>query len=215
MAISIMKMGYDGNKIKVNVKWIGIIKYLFDVAISKKEDDPMKYDKYIYSTFECFVKQKTKLEFDMTQLSNYCSKDFRNLMIGKLKRADRRYDVVRIRSMVNDGDNINLPKKEIFNVFYNVHELGLDLGGGWGLYPISLSSLLLIIKSNPSLQLIRIRLVHLRNCMRYQWNWKQNNQMQDIVFIWRRKKVDIMVMEFIVSLKKDIDAWEVSECCIC
>ena len=157
MVISGMYM----SKIRENAKWIAIIKYLFDVLISKKEEDIIKYDNYIYSTFACFVKQKTKLEFHISQISNYCSEDFRNLIIGEFKEIDpQETDIVTIRSMINDGDIINFPKKEIFNVFHNVEESGLSLFSRHYLYPISLSSLLPIIKSNPSLKLIRILLVN-------------------------------------------------------
>ena len=128
--------------------------------ISKKAEDIIKYDNYIYSTIKCFVKRKTKLQFDMEELS-YCNEDFRNLIIGELIKIDmhQEKDIATIRSMVNDGDNINLPKQEVFSVFHNVQELGLKLYGSY-LFPISLSSLLCIINSIPSLQLIRIHLLN-------------------------------------------------------
>ena len=90
-----------------------------------------------------------------------CNKDFRNLIIDEFKGTNPKQDIATIRSMVNDADNINLPKKEILTVFHNVQELGMNLNAFFGdIYPISLSSLLSIIKSSPSLQLIRICLVH-------------------------------------------------------
>ena len=72
----------------------------------------------------------------MYMLSDF-NEDFRSLIIGESIKTDLKQDIVRTRSMVNDGDNINLPKKEIFHVFRNVHELGLNLQLGPHLYPIS------------------------------------------------------------------------------
>ena len=160
--------------VKVNVKWIGIIKHLFNVAMSREEKHITRYDNYIYSTFECFVRQKTKLEIKMGRLWQV-NHGFIKLIIGKLEIAGPERDNATIRSMVNDEDNINLPRKEIFNVFDNAQELGLNLHHQYGLFPISLSNLLSNIKYNDSLHTITIRLVspakhtHLRELYGISW----------------------------------------------
>ena len=138
--------GLEMRGIKAGKKWIDIIKHLFNVRTSKKEQDITKYDNYIYSIFNSFVKQKRKLKFNIYRLSG-CNRDFRNVIMGKFVKFDGS-----IKSMVNDRDNANLPKKELFTIFDNVDEMELNLYHPDYLYPISLVSLLSIIKSNPSLQ---------------------------------------------------------------
>ena len=86
----------------MNVKWINIIKHLFDVSISTQKQDVIKYDDYMYSTFECFVKQKRRADFRLSNLS-YCKEDVRNLIIVKIIETDARQEVTRIRTMVNDA----------------------------------------------------------------------------------------------------------------
>ena len=58
-----MITGTSVHRIKVNSKWFGILKHLFEITRSKNKDSMNKYDDYIYSTFECFVKSKTRLHF--------------------------------------------------------------------------------------------------------------------------------------------------------
>ena len=161
MAISGMEMYV----IKFNIKWIGIIKDLFDFIISEKEENILKYDNYIYSTFKCFVKQKTKLVFVPDALS-FGNIDFRNLIMGQLVKTDANEEIERMKGMICDINDSNLPKKQVLTIFENVQQLDLDLYEEDGLYIISLLSLLSNIISHSSLKMVRIRLGY------YKYNWK-------------------------------------------
>ena len=126
---------------EVDGKWIGVIEYSLDVAKWWKAAGIRKYHNYIYSTFASFVKHKTKIIFDMRELSN-CKKDFKNMIIGKSIQTIDEQDVATIKSMVNDGDKANLPKKEILTIFDNVKEF---ISSDKCLYILSLSPLLPIL----------------------------------------------------------------------
>ena len=109
--------GRQMEDIEVNTEWIGIIRDLFDVRISEKEENIRKYDNYIYSTFKCFVKHKRRLWFSMHCLS-HCDINFRNLIMGQLVDIDEWKN-----DMVSDINDKNLPKKHVLTTFDNVEQL--------------------------------------------------------------------------------------------
>ena len=156
LAISGMEM--DG--MTANKKWIGMIKHLFDTRICNKQENGKKYDAYIYSTFESFVKHKRRLAFNMLTLSYNCDTHFRNLFMDPMASIDLSQDIATIKSMVNSIDYTNLPKKEVLRIFENVRRLEIwtYLNGFDEMYIISLSSLLSVIESYPSLQIVIIGL---------------------------------------------------------
>ena len=151
--------GRDIADIEVNAEWIAIIKHLFGKKISENPQIISKYDDYIFSTFECFIKQKDELRFDMYWLS-VCDTDFVNLIMNELIKIDARQDIATMKVVVNGEDDTNLPKKEVLSIFENVQILELDLFDPDYLYIISLSSLLSIIISHPSMEMVRILLGH-------------------------------------------------------
>ena len=151
MMISAMDTQYT----TADIKWIGIIKHLFDFVISEKKQDIMKYDNYIHSTFECFIKQIRRLRLSLRDLS-YCDADFANLIMGQIEMIDAAQDIETIKSMVNGTDNANLPKKEVLKIFENVEEFELYLDFHGDLYVISLSSLLSIIRLHPSIRMVKV-----------------------------------------------------------
>ena len=118
----------------------------------------MRYDKYIYSTFECLIKHKKRLSLFPTCLSD---SDVTNLIMGEMVKSDGEdlEDIATIKSMIH-GDysdySSNFPKKKVLMMFENIRELTLRISVYDGLYIISLSSLLSIIRSHRSLQQIRI-----------------------------------------------------------
>ena len=143
--------------IKWDNKFIGIIRHLFDVKKAKNGEDIMKYDNYIYSTFDCFVKQKRKMMLRMGDLEG-CYTDLRNLIFGEIKKIDASDDIARMKTIVNGADDDNLPKQELLIIFDNVQELMVHLFHRGYFYPISLLSLLSIIKSHPSMEMVNIYL---------------------------------------------------------
>ena len=155
--------GINVKDIEINKKWIGMIQHLFDSMLPNKEEIIGKYDNYIYSTFRCFVKQKRKMVFNMSNLWSCGSEDFRNLIMGELVKINTEADKSKVEEMVKDINDINLPRKQVLSTFHNVEQLVLELESHQSLYDgnnyvfiISLSSLLQIIKSYPLLQMVRI-----------------------------------------------------------
>ena len=146
------------NMIKVNPQWIGIIKDLFDFIISQKEENIGKYDNYIFSTFKCFVEHKRKLMIGLDDLLLF-NKDFRNLIMGQLMSTHYEKDSIsKMKGMITDINDMNLPKKQFLTIFHNLQQLELYLSSNLYFYIISLSSLSSIIKSHPSLKMVRIDL---------------------------------------------------------
>ena len=141
----------------MRLEWIGIVEHLFDVITSAKKENIRKYDSYIYSTFECFVKQKRKLSCSISHLSHFFP-PFRDLIMGQLVKIDAETDVILIKRMMSDANDKNLPKKQLLNIFNNVKRLELSLWDPYHLYIISLSSLLSNIKLHPSLKTVTIKL---------------------------------------------------------
>ena len=147
--------GMSMKRIKVNVKWIRIIKDLFN----EKEENIRKYDDYVYSSFQCFVKHKRKLKIVMPYLSE-CNMYFRNMIMGQLVKVDISEDIEIMKGMINGMKGINLPKKQVLRILHNIQQLELDLYDYIDnkLYIISLSSLLSNITSHPTLNMVKIRL---------------------------------------------------------
>ena len=126
------------------------------MIMSEKAENIRKYDNYIYSTLKCFVKHKQELKFGMVWLSGG-NVDVLNLIMGELVEIDpRKEDIVKMKGMINDKNDINLPKKQVLTIFYNVQRLSLDLSGK---IRVNLSLLSLsIIKSHASLKMVTIKL---------------------------------------------------------
>ena len=145
------------NRREVNKKWTGIIKDLFAQTTSEKVENTKKYDNYVYSSFDCFVKHKTKLVFNLECLL-CCNLNFRNLVLGQLLKISGWEDIALIKEMLKNRMDMNLPKKQVLTIFHNVQQLELDLNNYPYLHVISLSSLLSNIRSHPSLKMVGITL---------------------------------------------------------
>ena len=145
----------------INKQMTLILRHLFDATISKKKN-VIKYHKYIHSTFDSFVKQKTslKLNYGMLQATN---PDFVDLFMNPRLKFDAAQDIASIESIVKSPDcgmPMNLPKQEVLNIFVNVEELTLTLLPiqPSKIYPIPLLSLLSIIKSHPAMEMVSLML---------------------------------------------------------
>ena len=99
-----------------------------------------KSDKYIYSTFNSFKQNKTKIIVNLYQLNAYCfNVDLLSLLFNKLVEVDYNQWV---KQFVNNCDSmVNLPKKELFDIFNNVEQLVIICRD----YPFSLDSLISLI----------------------------------------------------------------------
>ena len=123
---------WKDNKIPNNPKDVSVISSLFSSLCAS--------DKYIYSTFKAFTKNKKKIEICPHYLNKYCfNVDLLCLLFNKLLEVDNLWEVI---DFLNNCDSmINLPKKELFEIFSNVEELTIWCIG----HPFIIDSLVEVI----------------------------------------------------------------------
>ena len=151
---TMLSMNEDRDTINVQNPLIKpILKELF-ADISPRPASERKLYPYIYDTFHCFRKHKTKIEIELGDLIELKKKDKKGLVdmlfydLGYLQRIQQN-SWEKIEKSCNK-EQINLMRPCLFEIFGNVKEIYInayDLDGAeypcW--YPFSLLSLLSII----------------------------------------------------------------------
>ena len=90
---------------------------LFNYFINGKLEN--KWNKFVYDTFECFIKNKKRMDIDIDKVSRYVGdQDLLNLMFHSLN-ADS-------TAIMDEKDSTNLIKQSMFEIFENVEEINIQ-----------------------------------------------------------------------------------------
>ena len=134
------------NKIADNKKDYQILKGLFDSYLAKEQ---YVGNEYIWSIFNAFVNYKHKIDIHLDRLGASCkNKDLLGLILSdtvkmKYVKPTGRWDFKEEEYLSDKYRNKNLLKPEILSIFQNVTDLRI----GCNFYPLSLESLLVLIKN--------------------------------------------------------------------
>ena len=120
---------------KLSIKHVQKVAVLMENAIDPKG---MKFNNYLYETFQSYIKSKTSIIIDLAWLDHEStSKQIAKIIMNTVEEGD----VYRVA-----GDMTNLFKVEMLKIFTNVKIIRMVLCDEDDIYVVSLESLLGVIK---------------------------------------------------------------------
>ena len=132
---------------------VGILKHLIDSHSDSKLRKGVHVEemKYIYDTFDCFIKNKTEIIIRMYNLHYPWSQNMRSLILYDVKR--QYFSDIDICPL-QEGDMANLFKKDLLNIFKYATKITMDYTDYPAVYRVSLLSLLSIIEGSSLKEII-------------------------------------------------------------
>lgn len=130
----------DDSKIGNNPDDVSTLKSLFAYYLYPESQKEFKPNQYIFNTFLCFLNNKDSIMVDLDKLDEHCpNKGILSLIFTQIIK-DTDNDAV---LTMNEDNDKNLVKKEVFTLFKNVTDLFITCDS----YSISLLALLSIINN--------------------------------------------------------------------
>ena len=109
----------SGKRPQTRYKYDSKLRALFDYILHGKRKS--KWNQYIFDTFRCFVRSKTKIEINISRVTPFIENEVElallNLIFNKLNNKND--------ELMDDGNVTNLTRPEIFQIFENVGEITL------------------------------------------------------------------------------------------
>eukprot|EP01084_Bolivina_argentea_P034317 63511_1 len=136
--VSGLDLDFDWNK-----QYITIIKKF--IIYANDPTQPSPFDQYITDTFVGYLHNKQSLSFNLASIDGFVPDELKNLMFYSVHGVRDRKQTV----YVDKGDNTNLPRAEILNIFVNLRHVIIHTVDERGktTYQISLPQLVTKVKN--------------------------------------------------------------------